>query len=134
MLDPIGTEVLGVILVGMSLETVADQCSWRANDDGFILVFCIVCAALNTDVPHDWMKPWMDELRVILPHNPLLDDGSIFVLLGKSFHKYHEKPRQGHLLNKTLEDGDTWLRVEGCQREAEHVDKHMQRAEQAHEL
>ena len=118
----------------MGLKTVADQCSRSANDDGFILMLCIVCAALNANITNHRMKARMDELCVVLPHNPFLDDGCIFVLLSKSFHKCQEKSGQGHLLNKTLEDSDTRLWIEGSQGKAEYIDKHVQGAEQAHEL
>ena len=68
---------------------------------------------------------------VIFVHDFLLNDGRVLALLGEARVHEQQLRREDDLQEEALEDGNARARVESRQREEEHMDEDMARAEEA---
>jgi len=128
--EVLGVDVLEIVRVRMGLESSAYQGGRRPRLHRlFALGVGAIHRHLRSHIPDDRVQPRMHILDVVFVENLLLDDGRVLLFLLALCEKEVQQRRETSLQEYALEHRHARPLIHGIQREIEHVEEDMQRAE-----
>ena len=76
-----------------------------------VVIDVLVGVVLDTDITHRWVRPGMDEFRIVLVQDLLVDDRRVFVLLAEAALEHRQLSGQESAKDHGREDGGARSRV-----------------------